>query len=62
MYSAWIKINQTLPWIELEGTFRTESEARKIARQAIRSIRIRIVNISEKGKREKALVTVKTTR
>jgi hypothetical protein len=33
MYSAWIKIDDSLPWIELEGAFQTKAEAQKAAKK-----------------------------
>jgi hypothetical protein len=60
LHSAWIKIDETLPWIELEGCCRTRIEARKMAKQTIRNIRMKIVAIPEKRKHEKTPATMKT--
>lgn len=62
LYHAWIRLDNTLPWIELEGTHRTSSEARRFAKLAMRKAKIKIVSIPEKKQDAKALATVKTAR
>jgi len=60
LYTVWIKIDETLPWIELKGEYRTKSEARKAAKEAIEITRIKIVSIAEKRNPMKALAPLKT--
>jgi hypothetical protein len=45
-YAAWIKMDDTLPWIELGDTFGTKSEARLAAKQKLSTISIKIVKMS----------------
>lgn len=45
-YSVWIKIDDTLPWFELEGSFETKKEARVAARQKLNLAEIKIANMS----------------
>jgi hypothetical protein len=35
MYSAWIKIDESLPWIELEEVFITKAKAQKAAKRML---------------------------
>lgn len=56
-----MKINETLPWIELEGVYQTRKEAKEAAEKFLNSIEIKIVGIPAKKKRMKALATIKTT-
>ena len=62
LYAVWIKIDETLPWIELKGKYQTRKEAKKATDRFLNGIKIRVVAIPEKGRRVKALATVKHTR
>ncbi|MEM3622203.1 MAG: hypothetical protein QXR76_00340 [Candidatus Bathyarchaeia archaeon] len=59
MYIVWIKIDETLPKIELKGEYQTRSEAKKAAQQLLSDIKVEIVNVSEKRGSIKALATAK---
>ena len=59
MYGVVVKIDETLPWIELKQTFETRKEARKAAEDFIRSLQVRVIALPEKRKSMKALVTVR---
>ena len=56
-----MKINETLPWIEIEGTYETKNEARKAAKEAINKIKKKIVRLSDKEKQVKALLSIKAS-
>jgi hypothetical protein len=56
MYSAWIKIDDSLPWIELEGAFQTKAEAQKAAKERRSKVKIKIVEMS---KQEKQMITIR---
>lgn len=58
MYGVMVKIDKTLPWIELERTCETHREAKKAAEDFIKSLQLKIIALPEK-KPMKALVTVK---
>jgi len=58
LFAVWIRIDETLPWIEVRGEYRTKSEAKEAAEQTVKGARIKIVNVSEK-KAMKALVTAR---
>ncbi|MDH5746210.1 MAG: hypothetical protein OEZ21_04540 [Candidatus Bathyarchaeota archaeon] len=62
MYAVWIRIDETLPWIELKGKYQTRSEAKRAADKFLSSIKIRVVTMPEKRRRIKALATVKHAR
>jgi hypothetical protein len=61
LYTLWIKIDETLPWIELKGEYQTRTEAKKRAEQFVNSIETKIIAIPEKKRPMKTLAYVKTT-
>jgi hypothetical protein len=62
LYIVWIKIDKTLPWIELKGEYETRREARKRANEFLSSAKTKIVEIPEKKRPMKPLAYVKTAR
>jgi hypothetical protein len=59
LYVVWIKINETLPWVELENEYQTRAEARKEAKKILNHAKIKIVTEQKKTKRVKVLATIK---
>jgi hypothetical protein len=59
LHAVWIKIDETLPWIELKGTYETRKEAKKAAENCLYKAQIKIVAIQEKSKPLKAVATIK---
>jgi len=59
MYATWIKIDDTLPWIELKQLYQTRTEARGAAKMILDKIEVRIVKVPEKERHVKASVTAK---
>lgn len=55
LYAVWIKIDETLPWIELKGKYRTKREAKRAARDTLDRVEIRVVEMPEKKRIVKAL-------
>jgi hypothetical protein len=47
MYTAWIKIDDSLPWIELKETFQTKTEAEESAKEKLNSVKIKIVKLPQ---------------
>jgi hypothetical protein len=45
MYSALIKIDETLPWIELEEAFQTKAEAQKAVKEILIKAKIKIAKL-----------------
>jgi len=62
LYSIWIRIDKTLPWIELKGEYETRKEARQAAQITIGTIAVKLVNTTQKRESTEALVTVRTKR
>lgn len=62
MYTICIKIDKTLPWIEIKGEYATKKEAKGAAVSALRSAQVKIDGWPEKRKPMKALATVRTHR
>jgi hypothetical protein len=51
LYVVWIKIDETLPWIELKGTYQTKSQAQEAAKEFLNKLRTKFVVIPEKGEK-----------
>ncbi|MEM3088879.1 MAG: hypothetical protein QXP20_07180 [Candidatus Bathyarchaeia archaeon] len=62
MYIIWIKIDETLPKIELKGEYQTRKEAKRAAQQIIDGIKVEIINASQKRTAIKPLATAKVIR
>ncbi|NWF87332.1 hypothetical protein HXY32_05950 [Candidatus Bathyarchaeota archaeon] len=62
MYAAWIKIDDTLPWIELKGEYPTRRDAGKAAERTVKNIKIRTVKLPKKEESIKSLAVVKIQR
>jgi len=45
MYSACIKIEESLPWIELEEVFQTKAEAQKAVKDMLIKAKIKIAKL-----------------
>ena len=61
MYTVWIRTDETLPWIELKGSYQTRSDARKAAETVIERIQVKIVALPEDKKSIKILVPLKAS-
>jgi len=59
MYSAWIKIDDSLPWIELEGAFQTKAAAQKALKERRSKVKIKIAKMSKQEKQIKATIRVR---
>jgi PDZ domain-containing secreted protein len=59
MYSAWIKIDDSLPWIELEETFHTRAEAQEAMKEKKSKVKVKIVNASKSERQIKASITLR---
>jgi hypothetical protein len=62
LYTVWIRIDETLPWIELKGKYQTRKEAKKRAEELLISTKTRIIEIPEKKRPMKPLAIAKTAR
>jgi len=59
LYAIWVKVDETLPWIELSGTYQTKEEARKMVRELLSKIKVKIVKVEKERRKMKAVVVVK---
>jgi len=59
LYAVWIKIDETLPWIELKGTYQKRKEATRAAKDFLKNAKIKVVKVPIKTRRMKVLVTIK---
>ena len=62
MYTVWIRIDETLPWIELKREYATRKEARQAAEYAIDRLDVKLVRVSQENKPLKTLATVRMSR
>jgi hypothetical protein len=46
-YTAWIKIDDSLPWIELGEAFQTKLEAHESAKEKLSAVKIKIVKMPQ---------------
>jgi hypothetical protein len=44
-YTAWIKIDLGLPWIELKETFQTKTEAHASAKGKLNGAKIKVIRL-----------------
>jgi len=56
------EIDETLPWIEIIGEYQTKRAAKKPAGEILNSVKIKIVKVSERRERVRALVITKAIR
>jgi hypothetical protein len=59
MYSAWIKIDDSLPWIELEGAFQSKAAAQEALKERRSKVKIKIVKMSKHERQIKATIKVR---
>lgn len=59
MYDVWIKVDETLPWIELKGSYQTKREARKAVKDFLSDIQVKIVSMPESRKQIRQLATIR---
>lgn len=59
MYSAWIKIDDSLPWIELKEAFQTKNEAQEAIKEKLSKVKIQVVEVPPRKNTIKASITVK---
>jgi hypothetical protein len=58
LYTVWIKIDDSLPWIELQGEYQTRIDAKKAAKSILSHARIKIAKTQGKTKSMKMLATI----
>jgi hypothetical protein len=59
MYTTWIKIDESLPWIELKETFQTKTQAQEAMKEKLNKVKIKIVKMPTKKKPIEASITLK---
>ena len=59
LYSVWIKIDDSLPWIELEEAFRTRAEAQKVVKERLKKAKIKIAELTKQEKQIKTTIKMK---
>jgi hypothetical protein len=59
LYAVWIKIDESLPWIELESEYQTRVEAKREAKNVLDHARIKVVRGQRRTKQVKVLATIR---
>lgn len=59
LYAVWIKIDETLPWIELKGEYPTKKAAKKALEEFLSNVGVKFVKLPENRRNIKAVVTTK---
>jgi hypothetical protein len=59
LYAVWIRVDETLPWIELKGVYQTRKEAREAAKEFLSKINVKIVKAEKERRQMKAVVAIK---
>lgn len=62
MYTIWIRIDDTLPWIELKKEYATRREAKQAAQYTVDRLAVRLVRTSQNAKPLNVLATAKFSR
>jgi hypothetical protein len=60
MYSAWIKLDEKLPWIELEEAFQTKADAQKALKERLSKVKIKIIKLPKQEKQIRAQIKVRS--
>jgi hypothetical protein len=47
LHAIWIRVDETLPWIELKGNYETRKDATKAAESCLHKAQIKIVAIPQ---------------
>jgi hypothetical protein len=62
LYTVLIRVDGTLPWIELKGEFETRKEAQHAAEEAIRKMAVMVVSIPQEKRPLKPLAIMRAGR
>jgi hypothetical protein len=62
MYYVMVKIEESLPWIELKGEYISRTEAKQAAQRVMQRIGMKIANIPDEKRSIKTVVTVRAKR
>jgi hypothetical protein len=59
VYSAWVKIDDSVPWIELKEIFQTKGEAQEAIKEKLSKVKIKIVSMPPRKSAAKKPIAVK---
>jgi len=48
VYAVWVRIDETIPWIELKGKYTTKREAKNAAKETLNHAQVKVVDMPEK--------------
>jgi hypothetical protein len=62
LYTVLIRVDETLPWIELKGEYETRKEAQRAAAEAVEKIAVMVMNVPQERRPLKALAIMRARR
>jgi hypothetical protein len=62
LFTVLIRVDETLPWIELKGEYETRKEAQRAAAEAVERIAVMVMNVPQERRALKALAIVRARR
>ena len=60
LFTVMVRIDDTLPWIELKRSYQTRKEARQAAEDFLKSMQMKVVAMPEKALTIKQMASVKS--
>jgi hypothetical protein len=58
LYIVWVKVDESLPWIELKGIYRTRKAAKEAARELFGGAAIKVVRVNVKAEGIRTLAAI----
>jgi len=58
LYIVWVKVDESLPWIELKGIYRTRKAAKEAARELVGRAAIKVVRVNVKAEGIRTLAAI----
>jgi hypothetical protein len=62
LYTVLIRVDETLPWIELKGEYETRKEAQRAAAEAVEKVAVMVMNVPQERRPLKALAIMRARR
>ncbi len=57
-YIVWVKVDESLPWIELKGIYGTRKAAKEAARELVGKATIKVVRVNAKAEGIRTLAAI----
>lgn len=60
LFAVYVRIDDTLPWIETKGSYSTRKEANMAVKDLLKSVQVKIVSLPEERRQIGAVAQIKT--